>query len=59
MRQVTLVVQVESDDYADDVLADLTLLARTYAQDEDARFGGSAPITDIFVADDLGTVSRP
>jgi hypothetical protein len=58
MRQVTLVVQVEDDDEVDEVMADLVDFARQY-EDDLAEAESRPLISDIFVADDLGTVSRP
>ena len=52
MRQVELVVQVETDEQADAVMETLTEMAGH------VDFALLDPI-DVFVADDLGTVSRP
>lgn len=55
MRQVELVVQVEDDDEADVVFS---LLEKT-AELINGTVHNQVFVKDIFVADDLGTVSRP
>jgi nitrogen regulatory protein PII len=51
MRQVELVIQVETDEQADRAFDALVETAATV----DVGPG----VLDVFVADDLGTVSRP
>jgi hypothetical protein len=57
MRQVTLVIQVETDEQADEAFADLLDQARQWQMDDEEL--DRDPYLDMFVADDLGTVSRP
>jgi hypothetical protein len=61
MRQVMLVVQVIDDDNADYVFDYLCDVAKQYNQGQlDLVAEGDVyPFLDLFVADDLGTVSRP
>lgn len=54
MRQVELVVQVESDEQADHAFSALEELVHRHR-----LFLASIEALDVFVADDLGTVSRP
>lgn len=57
MRQVELVVQVATDEEADEIFADLSDMADQFQRDRAET--GEFALLDLFVADDLGTVSRP
>lgn len=54
MRQVELVIQVQDDEQADHAFTALEELVHRHRM-----FLASIDALDIFVADDLGTVSRP